>query len=97
MKTYFKALSTVTFGSKEHNSGYPGFFSNVPEIFIIKDEEFSIEYRYNSEKKVRLEKGLEFVSVSIFEVGNLLLQAKIKQIDFLGETEFNKKIREWGN
>lgn len=81
MTTYFKVLSTVTFGNQEKDSGYPGFFTNVPELFITKDEEFTVEYRYNSKEKVKLEYGLETLAVSIFEIGNYLLQGKIRQIE----------------
>jgi len=81
MKTHFLAISTVSFGNQEQDSGYPGFFPNVPTLFVTKDQEFSVEYMYNSTKKARLEFRLETLAVEIFEIGNYLLQGKIKQLD----------------
>lgn len=83
MKTYFKAIVAINFGKREHDTGYPGLICHVPELSIPKNEEFSVEFTYNSTSMVRLEYRAIVTMVGIFEMGKYIFQGNVHQIEYL--------------
>lgn len=79
MKTYFKTCTTLGFGSKEHDTGYPGLIFRIPELKIPKNQVFLIEYMYNNMCILKYE--LHYLPVEIFTIGKFLLQGEIKQVE----------------
>ncbi|MBP7006547.1 MAG: hypothetical protein QG644_287 [Patescibacteria group bacterium] len=79
MTTYFRTKVKVGFGSKEHDTGYPGLICKIPELEIPKGEEFSVEYMYNN--MCILKYNLHYLPVEIFTIGKFLLEGDITQID----------------